>query len=200
MNILFDIGRVLLDFDFEPALSRLLPTGCTDGKQRIRALLGRKDEFEAGRIDVDHYVEWALETLGSKATAEEFHEAWRKIFTPNQPMWQCAHSLAAQGHRLILFSNINGIHSPWIFKNFPDFSIFHGAILSYETGFIKPQPEIYHHAIERFSLNPSETLYIDDMTQNIETGRELGFCCWQYELQNHAAFETWLASQLKSEI
>ena len=198
MNFLFDIGRVLLDFDFESSLARLLPEGLADPGERISRLLEKKDEFETGRIPVDTYVKWALEVLGSDATAAEFRHAWQQIFTPNEPMWDRVRQLVGDGHRLILFSNINGIHYPWIFENFPQFSLFHGAVLSFETGSIKPERAIYQYAIDRHGLIPAETLYIDDLPQNIATGRELGFCCWQYDLQDHAAFETWLASHLQS--
>jgi putative hydrolase of the HAD superfamily len=194
MTFLFDIGRVLLDFDFESSLARLFPHDTPDSAQRLERLLARKDELESGAIDVDTYTNWALEVLEIEATAAEFHHAWRNIFTPNEPMWQRVRQLAAADHRLILFSNINGIHSPWIYEEFPEFALFHGAVMSYQTGFIKPQPEIYQYAVATHGLVPEETLYIDDLPQNIAAGREFGFHCHQYDLKNHAAFDQWLSS------
>jgi glucose-1-phosphatase len=199
MTFLFDLGRVLYDFDFVPSLARLLPAGISDAQERIHQLLERKDEFETGKIDVQSYVAWALDVLGSDATHDEFCHAWQQIFTPNEPMLATIRQLVKNGHRLIIFSNINGIHCPWVFENFPDLSLFHGAVLSHETGFIKPQPEIYQYAMERYGLIPEQTPYIDDLPQNIAAGRELGFPCWQYDLKNHAAFETWLAEILENE-
>ena len=196
MDCLFDIGRVLLDFDFESSLKRLLPDDCTEPRKRLEPLLERKDEFEAGRVSVEQYTDWALEVMGSDASHEEFHDAWRDIFTPNVPMWQTVHHLLDEGHRLILFSNINGIHVPWIYDEFPDFERFHGAVMSFHTGFVKPHTEIYQHAIREYRLIPSETLYIDDMTENGEAGRAHGFRTWQYDLHDHAAFEVWLDEQL----
>ena len=196
MTFLFDIGRVLLDFDFETSLARLLPSETKDGAARVVRLLGRKDEFEAGAIPVDTYVPWALEVLGSAANPAEFQDAWQRIFTPNAPMWACVRKLAADGHRLILFSNTNAIHCPWIFETYPEFSLFEASVLSFEAGAIKPDPEIYHHAIRAHGLNPASTLYIDDLPQNIATGRALGFRVWQYDLADHAAFENWLESEL----
>jgi putative hydrolase of the HAD superfamily len=194
MTFLFDIGRVLLDFDFESSLSRLFPPGTPDTTARLRRLLDRKDEFESGRIDVDSYTAWALEVLETDATPEEFHHAWRDIFTPNEPMWRHVREFSAAGHRLILFSNINGIHVPWIYDEFPEFHLFDDAVMSFQTGFIKPQPEIYHHAIRQHGLVPAETLYIDDLPQNAAAGRAIGFHTWEYDLKDHASFEDWLGS------
>lgn len=197
MTFLYDIGRVLLDFDFEPSLARLLPAGATDGEDRLKRLLDRKDEFETGRIDVPTYVNWALETLGSPATHEEFNDAWQQIFTPITPMWNRVRQLKSDGHRLILFSNTNAIHCPWVFENFREFDLFDAAVLSYNTGFIKPHPEIYQHAIDAHHLDPSETLYIDDLAENIAAGREFGFNSFQYDNKDHPAFERWLEESLK---
>lgn len=195
MTFLFDIGRVLLDFRFEPSLCKLLPADCPNPEERLGHLLDRKDEFESGAISADEYTAWALDLLGGNATPEEFRHYWQRIFTPNEPMWENVRQLAAAGHRLILFSNTNAIHCPWVFEAYPEFSLFHGAVLSFETGFIKPQPPIYQHAIDAHGLTPSETLYIDDLPENIATGEQFGFICHQYDLRDHAAFERWLASQ-----
>jgi len=192
MNFLFDIGRVLLDFDFEPSLSRLLPENTKNKSDYISQILNQKDTLEAGIISPENFTSWALDVLGNNITAEQFQFAWQQIFTANTPMWKCAHKLANNGHQLILISNISAIHWPWILQTFPDFSLFKGSVLSFEIGFLKPQPEIYQHAITTFKLDPTTTIYIDDMAQNIVAGKQFGFHCWQYELNNHHAFETWL--------
>ena len=194
MTFLYDIGRVLLDFDFAPSLARLMPPGIADAAARLDRLIARKDEVEAGLVDPDEYVAWALGVLGSSATAAEFRAAWRHIFTPNQPMWDCVRRLAAGGHRLILFSNTNAIHCPWVFEAHPEFGLFDAAVLSFEVGFIKPRREIYQFAVDAYGLTPDATLYIDDLAQNIAVGRQFGFHCWQYDLNDHPAFEHWLAS------
>ncbi|MBG7608194.1 MAG: HAD family phosphatase [Verrucomicrobia bacterium] len=197
-DFLFDIGKVLLDFNFETSLTTLLPAGHPDPAAALSKLLAKKDDFEAGLISVGDYTNWALETMESTATPEQFHTAWQNIFTPNIPMWEAARSLAAQGHRLILFSNTNAIHCPKVFEDFPKFSLFHGSILSFEVNSIKPHPEIYQHAIDKYALVPEKTLYIDDLPANIATGNQFGFKTHQYILTNHTAFEQWLAEQLSS--
>ncbi len=197
-DFLFDIGKVLLDFDFESSLSKLLPADHPDPATSLEKLLEKKDEFETGRIAVSDYTTWAIEILGTDATPDEFHTAWQNIFTPNLPMWETVRKLATEGHRLILFSNTNAIHCPWVFEAYPEFSLFHGSILSFEVDSIKPHPEIYQHAIDKHSIVPENTLYIDDLPANIATGDDFGFRTHQYNLDNHKAFEHWLPEQLAS--
>lgn len=196
MNFLFDIGRVLLDFDFETSLRRLLPPDCADPHARLSRLLAKKDEFEAGRIPPDEYIPWALGVMESPATHDEFRQAWCDIFTPNAPMWECIEQLAADGHRLILFSNTNAIHCPWVFEEYDIFSRFHGGVLSFEVGEIKPHDAIYQHAIDAWGVDPRDTLYIDDLPENIATGERFGFRCHTYDARRHEAFLTWLSTHI----
>lgn len=197
-DFLFDIGKVLLDFDFETSLSRLLPQEHTAPHSALEKLIEKKDDFEAGRISTLDYTNWALTILESEASPDQFHRAWQEIFTPNLPMWETVRALRADGHRLILFSNTNAIHVPYIYDAYPEFSLFHGAVMSFEAGHIKPEPEIYQHAVEKYSLNPTKTLYIDDLAANIATGNDFGFISHQYHLTNHQAFQHWLSSHLSS--
>ena len=195
-TFLFDIGRVLLDFDFESSLARLIPSGTDDVHERIRSVLHRKDELESGQIDPAGYADWALSILGSDATREQFYQAWQQIFTRNASMWHCVRQLAADNHNLILISNINAIHCPWIFTAYPEFALFEHKILSFEAGILKPELAIYQYAINTYRLNPAETIYIDDQPQNIAAGQQMGFLCWQYDLNHHQAFEAWLQKTL----
>lgn len=196
MTFLFDIGKVLLDFHFEKSLATLFPPGTPDPVERLMVLLEKKDEFESGLIENDVYIPWAIERMGGGIEQARFIDAWRNIFTPVEPMWRVVDALAAGGHRLILFSNTNGIHCPWIFETYDVFRHFPEAVLSFEAKAIKPDESIYRHAMEKHGLKPAETRYIDDLGPNIETGRRLGFRSWQYDMSDHAAFERWLAAEL----
>lgn len=195
-NFLFDVGKVLLDFDFESSLRKLLPPDLPDAEDRLSRLLAPKDPFERGDIPLDEYVKDSLEILGHGITEEDFFAAWRNIFTPNTPMWEVVRKLQADGHGLFLFSNTNAIHCPWFIETFPIFDAFQGGTYSFVEGSMKPEPEIYRKAIGNHGLEPSRTLYIDDLPANIRTGRELGFRSHQYDLNDHPAFLTWLEREL----
>jgi putative hydrolase of the HAD superfamily len=192
MNFLFDIGNVIVGVDFIPALMQLIPKGTDKVEERLDTLIERKDEFEAGRIDAADYYPWAAETLNFQAAKEPYIRAWKNIFTPNLPMWESIENLHAAGHRLILFSNIQEVHKNHLLEHYPIFQKFAGGIYSYETGHIKPEPEIYQLAIDQYNLTPENTGYIDDLPANIAGGQSFGFLCHQYDVCHHAAFTQWL--------
>lgn len=194
MNVLFDIGNVILHIDFISSLKKVIPAHLEDVDERLDRIMLRKDEFEAGKIPIDEYFLWAVEQLEMEQQLDEFMHAWLDIFTPNLPMWRIIEQLHAEGHRLFLFSNVNNPHKDHILKNYPIFEKFSGGVFSYQTGHIKPEAAIYQRAIEQCQIIPEQTIYIDDLADNITAGKAAGLHSHQYRADEHEAFKTWLES------
>jgi len=200
MDFLFDIGRVLLNFDFESSMQRLLKNQTIDSYDGLIRSIHARNDFESGKITPNEFTKRSIESSGIPIKPHEFITAWRRVFTRNPPMWDSVAKLKSEGrHRLILFSNTNAIHCPWIFEEFPEFEAFDGKVLSYQIGAMKPEAEFYHHAIREFALDPATTLYIDDLPENIATGEKFGFRCHQYRMDQHDVFEAWLAQELEKD-
>ncbi len=197
MDFLFDIGNVILEVDFHTSLRRILPAGA-DANAVIGRLLVRKDELESGRMEDAEFLDWAVASVGGGVTRDEFVAAWLDIFRPVRAMWRTIAALAGAGHRLILFSNTNELHASSAFGRYPVFGSFAGAVYSHRVGVMKPHEEIYRHAVENFGLVPERTIYVDDLPENVATGRRLGFRCWQYDAAGHAEFEAWLDGEMRA--
>lgn len=192
MTYLFDIGNVLLTFDFTPALTGLVgPNPKPDALQQI---ITRKDHFEAGQMPIEEYITWASELLDFKGDHDDFAHAWNHIFTPVEGTWKLVEKLAAEGHRLILYSNTNPIHAPFITKQYPIFNHFHHAVFSHEIQAIKPDPDFFTRSFEKFDIDPTDTIYIDDMPENIDAGKKHGLQSFLYNHQDHQALLDWLES------
>ena len=48
------------------------------------------------------------------------------------------------------------------------------SVISCEEQVVKPEPEIYRRLLDRYSLDPAETLFIDDRPVNLEAARTFG--------------------------
>ena len=192
---LFDIGNVLVHLDFERALATLVPPDATDSTQRIESLLEKKDELESGDIPVPEFITWASERLGFTGSDAAFLEVWNSIFEPIHAMWAVASFLKSQRLKIVLFSNTNAMHAEWLLANHEIFAEFDGRVFSHEVGAIKPDPAIYRHAIAQHDLTPADTLYLDDLPENIDAGETLGFRCHQYAFAKHHHFVNWLDIQ-----
>lgn len=193
MTYLFDIGNVLLSFNFTPALESLKgPEAAPDALEKI---IAAKDEFEAGRTQLSDYLPKVYQWLDFQGSAYDFSAAWNSIFTPIPETWALAETLKKEGHRLILFSNTNPIHAPFIVEEYPVFDLFDAAVFSHEIGAIKPEETFFTRAFEQFQIIPEETIYIDDLPENIGMGKQLGLHSFCYDYHNHSALLKWLDQQ-----
>jgi len=189
MTFLFDIGNVLLNLHFEKFYQKIL--GAPDAKvpADLQALM---DKVEIGLIDDRDFVTQSAALFGEHITPKVFTEAWQDIFSLNLPMWEVVRKLESEGHRLILFSNTNGVHTDDFLVRYPEFSLFKEHHFSQNIGAAKPHPEFYQKAIDTYQLTASETIYLDDLAANIATGEEFGFRSWQYDARHHQEFLAWL--------
>ena len=184
---LFDIGNVLLKFDFTLALRAVASLSEVHDETEVLARIDRiKWSYEDGQIDRASFLRGVFDVLRYRGTEAQFIAAWEDIFTPNAPMFTLVERLAAR-HPLYLLSNTNDIHRDYIFRTHAVFGKFTGGTYSYAARASKPGPEIYAHACRAHALEPATTFFIDDLLPNIETARALGFVAHHYHLDRHAA-------------
>jgi len=187
-DFLFDIGKVILDFDFDKGVERI-QAHCSkvSGQGILPAIADLTNELESGRISTTAYVEEARGRLGFSGSVEDFIRAFEDIFTPNAAMVDLIEELKQNGHQLYLLSNTNGIHVPFFTREYPVFELFSGAVYSHQAGAMKPEPAIYQTAIEKFELSPGGTIYIDDLEPNVIGGRQAGLLGIHYQPGHHSA-------------
>lgn len=195
--LLFDIGNVIVRFDFNVAARRFAALSEVSAEQVLGLLSPFKNDLESGRISDDDFIEQSVALTGFRGTRGEFIHIWGDIFTENAPMVALVEELAGR-HPLYLLSNTSGLHKDWLFAKFSVFKRFTGGIYSHEARCAKPDAPIYQAAIEAFGLEPARTLYVDDLAENIATGHQLGLACHHYHPDRHGAFEdklrVWLVS------
>ncbi|MDB6071574.1 MAG: HAD-superfamily hydrolase, subfamily variant 3 [Verrucomicrobiales bacterium] len=185
--VLFDIGNVLLKFDFNRA-ARAMAAHCEKSVEEIRtALDGWQHRHETGTVTSDDFGTALRAEIGYTGAESLFREQFCDIFTPNEPMWEFARSLFGKVP-VYLFSNISLWHETWVFEKYPDFVRFDGGFYSWRLLAMKPDPAFYKAAVEALPFPPGRIAYMDDMPLNVEGGRAAGFQCWQYSADEHPAF------------
>lgn len=186
--LLSDIGNVLVAFDFDIAARRCAELSPFPASALSSRLDGIKLPFEDGRMDDDSFVEQAIAALEFRGTKEQFIAIWCEIFTENAAMDRTLKGLAGQVP-MHLLSNTSGLHKDYLLRTFGIFSHFQDGVYSYSAKCSKPGEEIFRHTIEKLSLDPAQTFYIDDLEANIATARRLGFQTHLYRMQEHGRLE-----------
>ena len=182
---LFDIGNVLLKFDFAKALRAIAAESEVASEIEALGLIDRiKVAYEDGQIDRPSFLRGAFDVLKYRGTDATFIAAWENIFEPNEPMIALVNQLAGQ-FPLYLLSNTNDIHREYFLRQYPFFQHFKGGTYSDTARASKPGREIYEIACRDHRLAAAETFFIDDLLPNIETARGLGFHAHHYHSDRH---------------
>jgi glucose-1-phosphatase len=180
--IIFDLGRVIVPFDFMRGYTRmaaLCGTPAAEIPRRIAAtgLVGR---FECGQIEPREFVSQISGCLSLNASYEDFCAIWSSIFLPETLVPEDLLRELRRDYRLLLLSNTNAIHFEMIRENYPLLRHFHALVLSYEVGAMKPSPLIYQKAIAAAGCQPGECFFTDDIAEYVEAARGQGIDAVQF--------------------
>ena len=182
---LFDVGNVLLRFDFSKALRAVAAlSDVADEFEALAQIDQVKASYEDGKIDRAAFLRAVFDVLKYTGTEANFIAAWEDIFEANEPMAALVEQLAPR-FPLYLLSNTNDIHREYFLRQWPFFRHFRGGTYSDLARYSKPGREIYLIACREHGLEPETTFFIDDLLPNIETARGLGFQAHHYHHERH---------------
>lgn len=180
--VVFDLGKVLVDFDYAIAARNL----AARGRLTAPAILDFfRDspwllQYEEGLLDSAAFYEQVRQVTGYGGSREEFGVSFGDIFQPIEPMIQLHAELRQSGLPTYVFSNTNEFAIRHIRRHYPFFGHFDGYILSYERGAMKPDPRLYEVVEEVAGRSGRDIVYLDDRPENIATGLSRG---WRAILQ-----------------
>jgi putative hydrolase of the HAD superfamily len=186
--VIFDIGNVLLTFDYTVAEQEILKHTGQEVPPSQEELHPLRMEHETGLISRADFVKAVREAFAHDGPEDHFLDTWSRIFEVNIPMVEWARSIHPTTP-LFLLSNIGSIHHDHIFAEYDFFTIlFRDGVYSYKAGVMKPTHRIFEIARDQFGVNPSTTLYIDDLPDNVKGAESLGFIGHHYDPTRHDRF------------
>jgi len=168
-NIIFDMGGVLIDYNPEKTLYSLFDKETADIllKEIFRnPVWNDKDRGVIFPADI-------MEQKKSSIPADVYETVCGMVdnFYPYMPpferMCELVKQLKKSGYGIYLLSNASSdFHERR--SGIPALSYFDGVLLSADYKLLKPEKEIYLALYEKFSLNPEECFFIDDVQKNID--------------------------------
>jgi len=182
--LLLDIGNVVVRLRTQAFLDKMTPL-CAPGTTQAAVLLSLRDPasphhaYERGKIDGPAFHQAMVERLGLSLDYPAWLMAWNDYFEPNRLM----EALLARVHGQAKFwalSNTNHEHLAHVRLNFRVFDTFDGFTASHEVGARKPEPAIFEAALRSLRLHPAEVLYLDDIADFVEVGKDMGLRGFHY--------------------
>jgi HAD superfamily hydrolase (TIGR01509 family) len=186
--VIFDLGNVLLDFDYRIVSGKLRQYCPLPEEELLRALNQSPllHKYESGGLSSEQFFEEMKQASKFCGQFHEFEAIFADIFQPVPEMITLQASLRDSGIPTYLFSNTNDIAIRHIRAKYLFIKNFTGEILSFEHGAIKPHPAIYEVAEKLSGHRGPDLLYIDDRLENIQAGEARG---WQ-TIHHHKPLET----------
>ena len=175
--IIFDLGNVLLSFDFQVAANQLAKHAQLSASEIVRLINQSKllHEFERGEISSEEFYAEVAQASKYQESLDQFRMDFSNIFEEIQPMVDFFRQLKRNGNRVALFSNTNEMATEFIRKKFSFFSDFDAIFLSYQHGLMKPNAALYRKVETSLGRSGKELFFIDDRPENIAAAIE---CNW----------------------
>jgi glucose-1-phosphatase len=175
--IVFDLGNVLLPFDYHPLLQKLNKIeknlGDNFGKLYADNYHVHRD-YESGKISNKEFLSIMMKWTNNKLTRGQFCRLYSDIFTLNKDVAALLPKLK-KNYKLVLLSNTNYTHKKYGWEHYKFLKYFDKLVLSFEVGANKPEKKIYK-AVEKFTRVPSsQHLFIDDVFEYIEAAKKNGW-------------------------
>ena len=190
-QVLFDLGGVILNLDIprtERAFAQLV--GDEGLHQRLyRDLVVEKvfEHFETNTIDEQTFLHTLQSRHPHRPSFEALREAWSAMLLdfPGERL-TLLEELRQAGYGIYLLSNINSIHLDGVQARIQaqhgrDLDgYFDQAFYSHLIGRRKPYAETYRYVLEQAGIQAAETLFIDDVAENILGAQQVGLKAWHH--------------------
>jgi len=179
-NLVLDIGNVIGEWDANRLCGSVFDS-TEDQQTALKETVQHADwlNLDRGTISLADAIAnaQARTHLDRDKIAQIYHELPASL-TPITSTMEAMQRASDVGVPMYILSNMQVHAWEYLVNTHACFALCDGVVVSFETGLIKPDPKIYHHLTERFSLKPEECIFVDDMQENVDAARA---CGWQAE-------------------
>ena len=180
-NIIFDLGNVILNIDYQNTIDAFEKIGVPNASifYSKSSQLNIFNQLETGRISKQNFI-LEIQKFVPKASASQIINAWNAILKdlPNERL-EILKNIKDK-FSIFLLSNTNTIHIEKIIdklgkKKYEEFyNLFDKVYYSHEVKLRKPNADIFKLVIKENCLSIKNTLFIDDSIQHIESAKKIG--------------------------
>ena len=175
--LLFDLGGVVYDIDFESAFS----SWANDAGVAVESIRSRfrmdacYEQHERGEIEAAEYFGALRQSLGIALSDEQLANGWNAIFKQEfAGAFELFQSLASR-IPIYIFSNSNITHREcWQHKYANTLALFREVFVSCDLGLRKPEAAAFQQVTAFIGVEARNILFFDDTRENVDGAREIG--------------------------
>ncbi|MGC3964843.1 MAG: HAD family phosphatase [Rhodocyclaceae bacterium] len=175
-TVVFDLGNVMIPWDPRVLYRKLLPN-----EAAVNAFLrdicppAWNAHQDRGRPIAQGVAEHVAQHPEHEALIRAYYERWNEtIGEAIEGSVALMRELKDTGLHVFALTNWSGETFPRARVRFPFLAEFEGIVVSGDEMMIKPEPEIYQVLFERYGIEPTRAVFIDDSIANVEAARAQG--------------------------
>lgn len=180
--IVFDLGNVLIPFDYSKAINKLNEVENGLGNRFydfFKSNYNLHREFEIGKISEKEFINKILSIVDHKIDEKTFCKYYADIFSLNEDLISLL-PIMKKNYKLFLLSNTDSIHKKYGWEKYDFLKYFDKLILSFEVGAVKPDEKIFREVEKASGLPSSEHFFIDDIQEYVEGAKNVGWDAVQF--------------------
>ena len=181
-NIIFDVGKVLVSYEPDAYMKSLgLEQDAIDAINAAmfqnknwdlmdQGIWGQKEALEKfieGAPKYETQIRQIYTTMGKTVELYPYALEWLK-------------GLKAKGYQLYILSNYSEQMMEQTKEKLEFLTLVEGAVFSYECKLMKPSAKMYEHLCQKYHLNCSECIFVDDRLENVEGAQRSGILAMQF--------------------
>ncbi len=172
--IIFDLGKVIIDFSEEAYIKYLSRKLGVQYKVMYSAFMANINKMEKGEITLDEYKYSSLHGLKiDTKTNIEWSEAFKFIGKPNRNVQDLIKKLHKK-YNTALLTNISASRYSIATRYMFEKSLFDRRFTSFRLGITKPDLLIYRIVLKRMHCEPNNAIFIDDKIENVKAAMSIG--------------------------
>jgi putative hydrolase of the HAD superfamily len=176
LNIVFDLGGVVFRWQPEKIIRHVFQ----DKKKQdlVRSgIIEHADwlELDRGTLSLDQAIARGTSRTGlPREEVEKLFNAVPQSLTPIEETIDLIRTIRGLNNRLFVLSNMHAASISYLEKRHKIWDLFDGVVISSRIQKVKPEIEIYEYLLAVHRLNAAETVFIDDMSENLAGASQVG--------------------------
>ena len=180
---IFDLGNTVIKLAYERVMQGICKraTVTRDALVELLESPGAYRDLERGAVSFEQFFDFLCDKAGYRGSLQDLRETWSDFFVGPLPGIEDLIGRLRRKYRVAFLSNSNEVHAEVIPRKFATlFEKDDRIIFSHRFKTAKPDPEMFHRALEIIGALPSQAVFVDDLLENVLAARSVGITSYQF--------------------
>ena len=180
---LFDLGNTVIKLAYERVLENICKDATVSRDEMVELFEkpGSYRDLERGAITFAEFHDFLRDRGGYRGSMHELRNVWSDFFDGPMSGMEEVLERVRQRYRVAFLSNSNEVHAEVIPRQFAAlFRKDDRFIFSHRFQCAKPDPDLFQRALEVVGAQPQQTVFVDDLLENVLAARSLGLRAFQF--------------------